>query len=313
MKLIFITITMLISFFIKGQSLKLEIPNKVSVEYSLEHIPILYTRLSIIPPDNFSIKEGQDAVWIKKDRNTFIKIKEYRLKSYYTEKNEILGKIQDINNQIKKPYFYKEFKLGNFDAFIISGISQIADREYVQLIIGNSNFYVLLDCAFPSNEKETRNNIIKSLLTSYVDETSFVKLKNYVIDYKKSNYKYSRTSGLSDIYTENGIIPTKDIMNSFIIMTFPPFNTIEQQYEFSKSMISKKVLISNIEEKSIKLNNYSAIEYIFEGKQQDVLLKGYHVIISNNEKAIVFYGVAISDIENNLNEYKDIVKTLKIK
>jgi hypothetical protein len=123
-------------------------------------------------------------------------------------------------------------------------------------------------------------------------------------------------------YTINGHKPNDSVMeNTFTIATLPEIeNNFEARKAYAQSTIKgfkEKIPNEPVEEKEIEINNMRAYEICYLDK--DTLKKTpfkyrvYGVIFGNDKTTIGFYGMAVSNIDKTVQEFKQIAKTIKVK
>src|SRR5246127_3879966 len=72
-------------------------------------------------------------------------------------------------------------------------------------------------------------------------------------------------------------------------------------------------VLNSLKEKESKINGYKAYEISFSGRIDETFFKTYMVVLSNGKTTLLFTGRAITDYDAMINEYKNIVRTIKIK
>jgi hypothetical protein len=72
-------------------------------------------------------------------------------------------------------------------------------------------------------------------------------------------------------------------------------------------------VLNSLKEKETEINGYKAYEISFTGRINDTFFKTYMVVLSDGRTTLLFSGRAVSNYDEIINEFKAIVRTIKIK
>ncbi|HXU28750.1 MAG TPA: hypothetical protein VN698_16090 [Bacteroidia bacterium] len=94
-------------------------------------------------------------------------------------------------------------------------------------------------------------------------------------------------------------------------------NTVSNIKDYVQSMIkmSKAGLkvLNSLKEKETEINGYKAYEISFTGRLDNTFFKTYMVVLSNGKTTLLFTGRAVDDYDFMINEFKNLVRTIRIK
>ena len=282
------------------------------------YVNIKGTRLSIIPPKGFVAAEN--FVGLKKDEATGIQIMDL-VGGNYDSNTATYTKETFEKNGITVLEF-EELKVDGFKAKF-SHFKGADNSERVNITFGDSTFSAMVTAIFPTSSRKT--------LFPEIKET-FLKIKydkNLIIDpfassafkveKNESKFKFAKASANMFMFSENGIDKKSYDDEPTVLITSLPFdnkdNTKEKLFEdlvnglIAQGFIKKET--KNESKKSINGYDTLEVECYFEQKSEPKL--AFMTILINNNKAIIFYGMAQSNFQENIIEFKKLSNKLTIK
>ncbi len=128
------------------------------------------TRVFAEVPASYQIE--RQYIRFKKNERTFLKIIEIPASDFAATKARMNTRLREIIKGRKLPtvYYKKEFRLDKYDAKIYYGADSMPDVENIILCFGNQEFTVIAFAEFVVNDKSSREEVLKVLLSLYVDE-----------------------------------------------------------------------------------------------------------------------------------------------
>lgn len=85
---------------------------------------------------------------------------------------------------------------------------------------------------------------------------------------------------------------------------------VEMMIKMSKAGLK---VLNSLKEKETEINGYKAYEISFTGRIDNTFFKTYMVVLSNGKTTLLFTGRAVEDYDETINQFRDIVQTIKIK
>ena len=283
-----------------------------------KHINIPGTRLFIVPPADFKI--ATSFVGLQKDNNDFLRIQDYAGNNYYTYA-ESFNK-EDFETGDAKILEYKEFKVNDFPAKYVH-LQNNSGSSSIGLFFGDSSFFIMIAAVYLSSDHATGEEIQNSIKTIFYDKN--FKVDNslasapFTLDESKSVFKFSNVERGMFMYYVGGenIEKNKD----------EPYMMVSIFSNFGQPMPPKKIseeLITGMEENGFtveeldnistaNVNGLPAYEVEIYGKNQRKNILIYQLIVMGTDNVIAIQGIAKSDFDSNLKEFKNLARTIKLK
>jgi hypothetical protein len=269
----------------------LNIPDQVSPKRTKLHEIHPTTQVWIKPPAGFYLQDH--LPWYTKGSDEKLRIHDPWLTGYSYIKSEYLRSYEDaISKKARPEYFYrKEFKLGNLNAFIDYYKSfENKELEYINMVFGDDQRATTIDCTFLAGDTVTRNEIVKSLLSLYLDKEIIAgpgKTINYTIDLAQSNIRFSHSIG-GGIYIYSYLLPDGKKDNNIDVTLSPHFvamDTAAMKINALKFLEDAKV----VTDRPIFLNNLTGYELSFSAKIEDKFYKFLVIVISGERDGISLF------------------------
>jgi len=294
---------------------KNENSKNITTEKSDKHINIPGTRLFLIPPTGFEISKS--FIGLQKGDNYLIQIYHLDGGNFYSNAKNVSKKA--FEDQGMKVLEYTEFQLnGNPVKYLhVQGLNNIMSHQF---IFGDSTFSVMALGAYPIGQEEIGKKIKESIFTMFYDKNTVVDpmaTALFSVDDLKSKFKFHQSSSNVFIYSIDGKKNTDRFSPMVLISQLPK----EQNITFegvSEVLINgleqSGFIMKDVESQEMKsVNGKEAFEKVFNGYLNGKKVKIYYLILMTSDQFVSFSGLTYSDNENNLNEFKKLSETLKIK
>jgi hypothetical protein len=305
---------------LQTNKIDLNVPDKVEIKKEGNRNQFPGTRVFIKTPNDYFLIPS--LIRFQKDNDTYIQAEESPKTNYTEQKTSILKASETAKLHGSTVYYQKEFKLGDYDAFIIYGSDNKPNLDEMVLTFGDSEFAVMVVGKLQHNNTRDRQEVLSALLTIYLNKSSvpdYSALSNYTLDLSHSEFKFNSNMSQVFYYTINGQgDPVNNpFENVIIVMTLPSMESFEARKDYSKSMIQsyKKngVLIPTFDEKEIEINGERAYELTFPGSFQGRSAKVYQIVLGDSKATILFCGTAYDKQDYLIEQFKSIAQTLKTK
>ncbi len=298
----------------------LNIPDKVEVNKDKGQIQLPGTHLFVSQPEGFKLLP--EMVRLQKSDDVYIHFVETFGVSYYERKPDVMKAFDDAKDLGLIPYLQKEFKLGDYDAFIIYGADNKPYLDQIVMMFGDNDFSVMIAGALIRNDNKSKQQIADALQTIYVDKSAKVdyeSLSNFTIDLSKSDFKFNRNMSSIFYYTKGGAgDPLNDpFLDQIMVMPLPAV-TYEKRVEFAEDVLpryarSGMTPVSEVSRKEVEINGMKGYEITFDTNYMNKPMKVYILVTGDNKATISYTGMANNDIDKTFKQIEQISKTLKSK
>lgn len=281
-----------------------------------KHINIPGTRLYIIPPPKFNV--AKTFIGLQKGENSMLNI--YDLVGGNFNTNAATFSKAEFERQGARVFDYQEIKVNGYPAKYISMQGDLTAKAYA-LVFGDTTFSTMIMAAYPVIDEATGKDIIKSLNTIWYDKTKKIdpfETANFSLNDKASKFKFFQFNANLYMYSIGGVEHKEDKDAPMVLVSqFPKDNTMTVK-SIADMMIGKiqQYGLTNPEIKNSstqKINGYDAYEAEVYGQMQGTRSLLYYCIVAKGDKAIAVQGIAKKDIESNLQEFKKLASTVKVK
>lgn len=317
--LLLLTLTLLISC--NGQNNRdLNIPDKVQPAKTSKSTQLPGTRIFVVPPVGYQLV--QQLIRFQKNDSTFLQF--YEIPGSAFDLQRIKAKFDENrkSGRLAKEYYQKEFQYGPYSALTIYGPDNRPNREQILLSFGDRNFVIMAIGELPSNNKTAREELVKALLTVYVD-TSVVAdptaLATFSLNVSGTDFQYVGNMSQSYFYNYHGKpLDNQDEFANQIFVSTLPAQDKQALKEFGKSMIksykTNGMEIPKYTDREFSINGNYAYEIEFQGSYKGRLNSVYQVVITNGiTSSALFLGSAYDDRLNLLKQIKQIATTIELK
>lgn len=281
------------------------------------YVNIKGTRLSIIPPKGFV--DADNFIGLIKDEVTGIQIM------------DLVGGNYDSNTATytRATFEKKGITVLEFDELQVNGFQAkfshfkgADNNERVNITFGDSTFSVMVTAFFPtSSRQELFPEIKKSFLKIKYDKNLLVDpfaSSAFKVEKNESKFKFAKASANMFIFSENGKDKKSyDEEPMVMISSLPVDETMTKEKVFEdlvNGLIEQgfvKKDTKNISKKSI--NGYDTIEAECYFDHKSELKLAFMTILIKKNKAIIVYGMAQSNFQENIIEFKKLSNKLTIK
>jgi len=281
-----------------------------------KHVSVLGTKFSLTPPDGFTSASNFSG-FQNSGNGSSIMITELP-SSYFAMSKGFTAEALKTKGMILKSKEKVDFK-GKEATYL--QVSQAANgTTYLKqiLMFGDESKTIMINGIYPESSKEIENEIKKSLFSTIYNETQndnpFDAVK-FSIDTKETDYKFVKYLSGSLLYSEDGNLPTEKgiFMVSTSVGKFPESNHKQYSIERLKKLPNGEQ--SKIKEVNpIVIDNLNGFEIIANGKNADLQDEiVYQVMLYNKSEYYILVGQASNDQKQNLESFKKIAKTFKLK
>jgi len=307
---------LLISFTACGQTTTNKINSDIQNSKTSKHINIPGTRLYIIPPPGFIV--SKTFLGLQKGENSMINIMDLIGGNFNT--NTATFNKEEFEKKGAKVFDFKGINVNGYPAKFISVQGDATTKSY-ELVFGDTTFTAMVMTIYPINDEKTGNDILNSLNSIYYDKSKKIdpfETANFSLDETVSKFKFFQYNSNLYVYTVNGKDdPTNHNAPVVLVSQLPKDNTMTAK-SIAEMMISKSQQygFSNPELKNIsteQINGYETYQIEEYGQIQGINTLIYYCVTTHLDKAITIQGIAKSDIEINLSDFKKLAQTIKIK
>ncbi len=289
--------------------------NDLTTHKTDKHINIPGTRLFIVPSRGFEISKS--LIGLQKGDSCMIQIYDLIGGDFYSNAKNVSKKA--FEEKGLKVLDYYEFQLNGYPAKYchLQGANNILSH---QLIFGDSTFCVMVLGAYPVGQDENGDEIKESIFSIFYDKSTLVDpmaTALFSVDDSKSKFKFHESSSNMFSYTLDGK-KNSDRHSPLVVISQIVRDqdmTFESISEMLKIGLEQNGFIMNeIESQGMKsINGKEVYEKVFIGYFNVKKVKVYQLIFMTSNQWVTFTGLTYSDNENNMNEFKKLSATLKIK
>jgi hypothetical protein len=298
------------------QKASIQIKTSIQNSKSIAHVNIPGTRLYLVPPPNFKI--ATTFIGLQKAENTLITV--YDLVGGNINTNAATFTKEEFEKKGAKVLDFKDIKVEGYPAKFVLMQGDAMAKEYA-IVFGDTTFTTMIMAVYPATDATSGKEILSALNTIYYDKNKKIdpfETAYFSVDDKKSKFKFFRYSANLYIYLINGIENKEDQDAPMVmILQIPKDNTMTVK-SISEMMISKaqQYGFTNPEIRSTntdKVNGYDSYQVEVTGNMQNKKCLFYYCIVAKNDKAVAIQGLAKNDMENNLQEFKQLANTIQVK
>lgn len=195
-------------------------------------------------------------------------------------------------------------------------------NKYI-LTFGNESNTIMINGMFPKELNKQLSAAMKKSLFSVVYES----IKNvnpideiaYTVDIEDTKLKYANVLANAVLYTVDGKVPTEsDDKTFYTIASSLGKIEIVNKKQYAIDRLNKTATIENINLDNItdiQINGFLGYEIIAQGTDEKTGKeeKIYFVMLFNDNLYYLLMGVAEDDFENNIELFKKVTKTFRMK
>ena len=219
-----------------------------------------------------------------------------------------------------KVFDYKEFTLNGYSAKYVHMQGNTASKAY-DLVFGDETFSTMVMAYYSADDTITPKQLKEALFSVTYDKT----LKTdpmanapFQLNDRDSRFRFFKSTANMFIYTIGGVEDKPNESTPVVLVTPLPYES-SMTPETVANMILAGFERQGLTDKQIrnksteKINGYITLEEEVYGKMQDKSSLVYMLIVANKDKAVAIQGIATSDFENNIAEFKKRAHTVKLK
>ena len=278
------------------------------------HIRIPGTRLSLILPGQFYLTHTFTGL-LKTDGSAVIQVYDLPEGDFYKD-GKSFGKEQ-FESKGAKVLAFKQFKVAGFPAKFCYMVGDSA-KSILALIFGDSTFSTTLIGLYPDTALATGHLIRDAYASISYDKGHHVdpfETAPFHLDTTVSRFRFAVFNEPLFIYSLDGKEPAEG--HPFLTVTPYPRKEGQSLQEISQNLIVKDMQhgLTNPFLKNISLDSVGGFEayeveiYCELGGQKGVL---YQFIATGKNKTIVIEGIANSDFDNYVKEFRALAHSVKI-
>ena len=299
-----------------GQRTTNKINDQINNTKTSKHINIPGTRLYIIPPPNFKV--ASTFIGLQKGETSMFNI--YDLVGGNINTNAATFNKSEFEKQGAKVFDFREIKVNDFPARYIHMQGDAAAKSY-SVVFGDTTFTTMIMTIYPVGDEKTGNEILSSLNTIYYDKSKKIdpfETANFTLDEKVSKFKFFQYNANLYVYTIDGIENQNDNEAPVILVSQLPKDNTMTASSIGEMMIIKaqQYGLTNLEFKNTtrdRINRYETYQTEVYGQMQGKYSLLFYSVVTKDDKAIVIQGISKKDNQENVEEFKKIAQTVKIK
>lgn len=290
-------------------------PNDLKNPKTDKHVRVPGTRLYLVSPLGFTYLPGGSV--LKRDDYTAIQVMDLPGGNFYS--NAATFNKEAFVKQGATVFEYRELKINGYPAKFI-GMQSTGTKGY-SLVFGDSSFSTMVMAMYPPGDTAAGRNIKTSLLSFYYDtayvidpfETALFKLED-----QYSMFKFAKGASNMYVYTIGGIDNKDTPDDPFMSATMMPVDaTVTPESVFQEMLrgLARNGFVQTTAKNGFsgKTNGNTSYEGEVYGKMGETDCVVYLLVVSNDKCAVVLQGIAKSDYEMNVVEFKKLSHTIKLK
>jgi hypothetical protein len=297
-----------------GQSFA-QVPLGLGADTADGHVQVPDTHLSLIPPTGFALTHAFPGL-LKTDGSAVIQVYDLPDGDFYIDGQSFTA--ANFTAKGARVLAFKNLTVAGFPAKYCYMQGDSAKR-IMALIFGDSTFSTTLIGLYPDTALAVGQSIRNAYATITYRKNQAVdpfSTAPFSLDTAGAPWHFALYNKPLFIYSRDGKIPTQG--TPFVTVTPYPRKTGSSLQDLSESLIIKDMqagledpVLSNISLDSV--NGYEAYEVEIHcrlGGQQGVL---YQFLAASGEHTIVVEGVANDEFERNVQAFKALAHTIRIK
>jgi len=300
-----------------SQNLKDTIKSEIRNTKTEKHIIIPGTRLYIIPPPNFKLTNTLSG--LERDIYTAMVVMDLVGGNFYT--NAATFSREAFETKGIRVFEYEEIKVNGYPAKYIVMQGDPYTKVF-GLVFGDTTFSTMIMTTSLVADKDVVAEIISSLNSIYYDKSRKIdplEKAYFSLDDSISKFKF-QSFNASFIYTYS--IDGKEIEGNkeapFLIVMQLPSDQTSTLKDVAGMMIAKSQEYGLTDPKVIsqsqeKINGYNAFEAVISGQIEGKSSLYYYCVVEKGNKQIVIVAITKNNNEVNLEEFKKLAHTIKMK
>jgi hypothetical protein len=282
-----------------------------------KHIPIRGSKISLIPPDNFTVSNqffGLQQI----HRQASIMVIEiptaFALISQALNKKNLLSSGFEVHH-------IETIRINGLPAMLIKGEQRASGVNYAKytLAFGSEKESILIHGVCPAELQNLAEEIKTSMLSVVFDKDKVVNALeelDYTVDVSETDFKFASIAMNSIIFNLDGSMANRsDTSTNFMITkSFAQVNTIDKKgYTLNrlKQYPYKIEKIESIEEVTIDGLQGYAIEAKGSIPNTSRIEQLYHVMLFSDQMYFLFFGNTLDTSGKRISEMKKVIRTFQ--
>ena len=311
-KSILITLLLFISILSFGQY-------KIENKLSSKHQNIKGTKISLIPPSDFS--ESENFLGLQQT-STGSSIMIIDIPGPYSETSKGITK-ENLESKGIELIKTEQLTINGLPAIFVTGKQQAYGNNYKKyvLVVGSENETIMINGVFPEKLKKTGEAIKKSMLSVFYEADKKINpldFLEYTIDVSETKLKFGKSMANSLIFTVDGQVPTAstDKTNLIVAKSFSQVSPDDKQQFSINRLKQSPIEIVNIEyTKEISIDGLDGYEIYAKGKDKKTkeTENMYQIMLYSEQFYYIFFGTTNDETTSSIEEIKKAVLTFKRK
>tara|TARA_R110002050_G_scaffold125566_1_gene245302 strand:+ start:267 stop:1208 length:942 start_codon:yes stop_codon:yes gene_type:complete len=291
----------------------------INNELTTEHKAVNGTKISIIPPNGFT--EASNFLGFEQNiKGSSIMV--LNIPGPFSEVSKGLTE-EGLISQGMTLKEMEKISFNNLPAIFLKAEQSAYGNIYTKyiLVFGTEKESILINGSFPENLTDFNELVKESVLSSVYDTGKVIdpyETVDFEISTDGTDFVFASSISNTLIFNRDGEIPSesKDNASLIIVKSFSNVDIMDKKL-FAINRI--KLLPIEIEKitstELIEVNGISGYEIVADGKDKKtgVKEKAYQVILFNDSVYYMLFGSSESDFDNNIELFRKLVKTFKLK
>ncbi|MCR8666243.1 hypothetical protein NO995_00975 [Aestuariibaculum sp. M13] len=274
------------------------------------------TRVYLEVPEGFKISKAMTG--IEKNETVGIAVMDLIGGNYYT--NAATFTKSNWESRGATVISFKEHHVGEFPAKTVH--IETIDNEGYALVFGDTTFSAMVMGMLAPGDSESLKQIETCLQSiSYnktlkIDPLEFAKFE---LNTQNSTYKFAKSSASMFIYSVDGIVKDSYDDDPMFMVNQMPYDAAQMTaksiaQEMLLSQKQRGLTYDKLEEESTEsIKAYSSYETHLKGTLNGREVLMYLSVVAKGENSFVCIGLAKGDYENQLKEFKNLGRSIKLK
>jgi hypothetical protein len=290
--------------------------NSEKIQAQTNSVNVPGTHVSIVPPAGYKLSVNFKG--LEKNKDVIIKVYDPYNTNYFKYAQTFTREF--LENGGSEVQDYKRLKVSGFQAKY-AALQNNAGGKSFYLVFGDSNFAVMIIANCPANKDSDAMQLKAALfsVTYNKDENANPLAGTFFnINDTNSTYRFAKEKNDYYIFSANGVV--KDEYFGDCIVSVLPFTS---EYSVGDETIARAIISAydqygitdakTKKESQVQIGNINAMEAEVNAKIDNKKAVIYRLTLVSGTKAVLIIGIATSDFEKNMDEFRNLAHTLKFK
>lgn len=290
---------------------------------SEQHIAVEGTRVSMIPPEEFTQAEDFKGFAFKEKQASILVIEfpgPFGLTTSGFTKDNLASRGMLLIDQ-------EEIQMNGKDALMVKVQQFLASQSFIKWILafGDEEKTVMINGTTPEDYvEELAEPIRQSLLSTVYEENKILdplSEADFTVDISSTKLKFANGIAGMLMFTADGLIPTQSQDKTLFIVGASMGETkVGDPQEFARQRIHQypNLEVKTVQEQDIQavtIDGLSGYEIYTYGWNEDAQLKEllYQLILYQDQRYYIMLGTAQDAYDENLNLFKALAHSFKLK